>query len=90
MPAGIASDALFDNLEQHALVRTRRACPDDPAQRAREAALAPDYLADVVRRDLQPEDDGTSLLDRLHANRIGLVHELTGEVLQKLSQCSWP
>ena len=54
---------------------------DERAQRAGDPALAADHLADVVRRDVQPEHDGVVLLDLLDAHGVGLVDESPHEVL---------
>ena len=70
---------LLSDLEEHSRIRARCAGADDRPQRPREAALAADYLADVVRRDMQPEDDGVVPLDRLDVHRRRIVNELAGD-----------
>src|SRR6478736_4885838 len=74
------------NLEHVALVRPRPARPDDAAQGPRDPALLADHLADVVGRDMEPEDDGVLMRLRLDANGVGLVDQPTREPLEQLGQ----
>ena len=60
----------------------------DRAERASYAALTADHLADVVLGDVQAEDDGIFALLLLYADGIRIVHELPGQVREKVSQDS--
>src|SRR4029078_2330142 len=53
------------------------------AQRARDATVATDHLADVVRRDVQDEDERVVALLLLDANRRRIVDELAREVREQ-------
>jgi hypothetical protein len=52
------------------------------AQGPRDAALAADHLADVVLGDMEPEDGLVLPLLLLDPDRVGIVDELPGQVLQ--------
>ena len=63
------------NLEHVALVRPCPAGADDAPERAGDPPLLADHLPDVVRRDVEVEDDRVLTLLGLDANGVGLVDE---------------
>ena len=60
------------------------------AQSPREPALAADHLADVFFGDVEAQDHRVLPLLLLDPDGVRIVHELSREVLEQLSQCSWP
>lgn len=58
------------------------------AQRPRDPALTADHLADVILGDVKAEDECILPLLLLDADGVRIVHELSSEVLQQISQCS--
>src|SRR5882724_1640600 len=57
---------------------------DDRAQRARDASLPADHLAEIVLRDVQAKHDRVGFLDSLDAHGIRLVDKLPCQVLEQL------
>ena len=90
LPVMVSHLYLVDDLEDDALSAPPVGRPRQLAECARDSALLPDHLADVVLRDEEPEQHDVVTLLPLEANRFGLVDEAAYEVLQQLSQCSWP
>jgi hypothetical protein len=78
------------DLEDQPSPLPRASGPDDCAKRPGNPTLASDYLADVVFRDVQPEDESVVTLLLLDADRVWIVDELSREVLEELRQASWP
>ena len=64
------------------------ACADERPQSARDPALAPDHLADVLLGDVQPEDDRAVPLGPLHAHLVRPVDEVPRQVLEQLLQAA--
>jgi hypothetical protein len=79
-----ARSASVNDLEQDAAALTASGRPHDRTQRARDPALAPDHLADVVRRNVQPQHERVRFVDLLDANGVRLVDELSRQVLDQL------
>lgn len=65
------------------MIATTR-CPDDRAQRARDAALPPDDPPDVSRCNVEPKDDDITVVDALDADGVGLAHEPAGDPGEEL------
>jgi len=63
---------------------TRAARTDDRAQRARDASLLADHLAEIVLRNMKAKHDRVGLVDALDAHGVRLVDKLSREVLQEL------
>ena len=72
------------NLEHVALFRASAAGTHDATERARDPPLLADHLADVVRRDMEMEDDRVLTLFRLDTHGLGIVDESAREKLEKL------
>jgi hypothetical protein len=70
------------DLEHEAPSLASAAGADDRAKRPRDPALAADHLADVVLRDMEPEDERILALHLLDPNGVRVVHELSSEVLE--------
>src|SRR5690242_4751462 len=81
--------ALVDDLELHAtpLACTTRA--HDRAQRAGDAPLPPDHLAEIVLGDVQAQDDDVLLLDALDAHLVRRVDEPARQELEQLRHYCW-
>ena len=75
---------LVDDLELHAPLLARAARAHDRAQRAGDATLPPDHLAEVVLGDMQTEQERVIVVDLLDAHRVRLVDELPRQVLEEL------
>src|SRR5438874_1751229 len=82
--AATRTTALVHDLEDDALALPPRRRANDLAQRARDPALPPDHLADVVLRDVEPQHDDVVAFLTLDANGVGLVHEPAREVLEQI------
>jgi hypothetical protein len=65
-------------------VRPTRA--DDRPQRAGDPSLPADHLADVALGDVEPQDEILAVVDLLDPYGVRLVHELPGEIFEKLDQ----
>jgi hypothetical protein len=74
------------NLEQHATAFAHSARSDDCAQRARDPALPPDDLTDVVGRHVEANDEHVVAILLLDPNCIRVVHELSCEERDELGQ----
>jgi hypothetical protein len=84
-PGDVAGrDALANDLQKSALVRAGAAGTDDRAERAGDASLAADDLADVLGRDAQLEDDDAVPFDSLDTDLVRVVHETPCQVLDEL------
>src|SRR5580765_1631231 len=75
---------LVDDLELHATLFARASGTDDRAQRACDASLPADHLAQILLRDMQAKDDRVVLVDALHPHLVGLVDELPRQILEQL------
>src|SRR5579862_4237392 len=78
------------DLDEHASAITRSARAHECAQRARDASLTADHLADVIRGDVQDEDERAVTLLLFHANRLRVVDELAREIREQLSYVPLP
>src|SRR5213075_3158454 len=56
---------------------------DDRPQGTRDASLPPDHLPAIGLRDVEPQDELVVLVDLLDTHRVGLVDELTREILEQ-------
>ena len=72
-----------DDLEEEALSPARAARAHDRAEGARDSTVPPDHLPDLVRRDVEAEDDAVRLFHSLDAHLVGLVDELARQVLEE-------
>src|SRR4051794_11816846 len=88
--SGIASDALFHDLEQRAAAPARGRGADDRAQRTGDAALAADHLAHVVLGHVELDHQVAVAVDLLDPDRVRLVDQATGQVLDELSRARHP
>jgi len=75
---------LVDYFELYPTALAHAAGAHDRPQRAGDATLAADHLAEVVLCDMQAQDDGVVFVDSLNAYRIGLVDELLRQILEEL------
>src|SRR6516164_1884162 len=75
------------DLDEHAAPVARRARTHERAQRAGDAALAADHLADVVLGHVQHEDERAVALLLLHAHGLRIVDQLAREVREQLRHC---
>ena len=80
-PDGLAHSSAISRM--HALARAGGAGADDRAQGARDPALAPDHLADVVGRDVEAEHGRAVALAPLHADLVRVVDEPPRELLDE-------
>src|SRR5207237_6792183 len=77
------SGSVYD-LEHDPPTFLRAARADERAQRPGDPALPADHLADVVRRDVEPQDERVVFLELLDTHRVGLVDEPPGQVVEQL------
>src|SRR5437660_7367496 len=73
------------DLEQEAALGARSPRADDAPERACDAPLPPYDLPDILRSDMEMEDDRVVSLLCLDADGIRVVDESPGEPLEKLS-----
>src|SRR5262249_35574767 len=76
--------ALVHDLELHAPPLACTARAHDRAQRAGDAPLPADHLAEIVLGDVQAQNDGVFLLDALDTHLVGCVDELPRKELEQL------
>ena len=62
--------------------------PNDRTQRACEASLTADHLADVVFCDVEAQDDRVRSLFLLDPDSVWIIDQLASQVRDQISQCS--
>src|SRR5262245_62708025 len=82
----VTEPLLVDDLELDALVLVRSARAHDRPQRACDAPLAPDHLADVCLGDAQLEHGRAVALDPGDFDLVGVVDEALGQVGDQVFQ----
>src|SRR5581483_5743685 len=78
------SSVRVGDLDEDAPALAKRARAHERAQRASNATLPADHLADVVCGDVQHEDERSVAFLLLDADRIGVVDELAREIREQL------
>src|SRR5207302_6266282 len=81
-----SSDRSSDDVEVDPDAFAGRGGLDQGAEPADDAALAADDLADVLFVDLELVDRGVAILDLTDLDRVGLVDERPGHVLDQTLQ----
>lgn len=85
---------LIRDLEHETPIAACTRGPDDRPQGTRHPSLAPDHLADILRSDLQSEDDNVAIVDAFDPDGVRFVHEASrdpGEqVVHGVSRYSMP